>query len=65
MAKDKVITLGPNELLNLVSSYRLDDCNYLQCAQYICTTLKGCKKLSHIQGNNLPKDDPKVKKPDD
>ncbi|RDY01363.1 Copia protein, partial [Mucuna pruriens] len=39
--EDKVITLGPNELLNLVGSYRLDGCNYLQWAQYVCTTLKG------------------------
>ncbi|RDX66360.1 hypothetical protein CR513_54875, partial [Mucuna pruriens] len=43
MAEDKVITLGPNELPNL----------------YIRTTLKGRKKLSHIEGNRLPKDDPK------
>ncbi|RDX82674.1 hypothetical protein CR513_36502, partial [Mucuna pruriens] len=59
MTKDKVITLGPNELPILVSSSRLDDCNYLQWAQYICTTLKGCKKLSHIEGNDPPRDDPK------
>ncbi|RDX62075.1 hypothetical protein CR513_59632, partial [Mucuna pruriens] len=59
MAEDKVITLGPNELPNLVSSYRLDDRNYLQWAQYIRTTLKECKKLSHIEGNGPPRDDPK------
>ncbi|RDX66945.1 hypothetical protein CR513_54233, partial [Mucuna pruriens] len=59
MAKDKVIILGPNELPNLVSSYRLDDRNYLQWAQYIRTTLKGRKKLSHIEGNDPPRDDPK------
>ncbi|RDX72456.1 Copia protein, partial [Mucuna pruriens] len=28
-------------------------------AQYIHTTLKGCKKLSHIEGNDPPRDDPK------
>ncbi|RDX88401.1 hypothetical protein CR513_30015, partial [Mucuna pruriens] len=44
MVEDKVITLGPNELPNLVSSYHLDDRR---------------KKLSHIEGNNPPKDDPK------
>ncbi|RDX62047.1 hypothetical protein CR513_59657, partial [Mucuna pruriens] len=43
MAEDKVITLGLNELPNLVSSYRLD----------------GHKKLSHIEGNGPPRDDPK------
>ncbi|RDX69321.1 hypothetical protein CR513_51579, partial [Mucuna pruriens] len=59
MAEDKVITLGPNELPNLVSSYRLDGHNYLQWAQYIRTTLKGCKKLSNIEGNGPPRDDPK------
>ncbi|RDX77268.1 hypothetical protein CR513_42637, partial [Mucuna pruriens] len=59
MAEDKVITLGPNELPNLVSSYRLDDSNYLQWAQYIRTTLKGCKKLSYIEGNNPLRDDSK------
>ncbi|RDX89226.1 hypothetical protein CR513_29072, partial [Mucuna pruriens] len=50
MEKDKVITLGPNELPNLVSSYRFDDRNYLQWVQYIRTTLKERKKLSHIEG---------------
>ncbi|RDY08839.1 hypothetical protein CR513_06888, partial [Mucuna pruriens] len=60
MAKDKVITLGPNELPNLVSSYRLEDRNYLQWTLYIRTTLKGNKKLSHIEGNSPPRDDPKT-----
>ncbi|RDY11980.1 hypothetical protein CR513_03271, partial [Mucuna pruriens] len=60
MTKDKVITLGPNELPNLVNSYRLDDRNYLQLVQYIRTTLKGHKKLSHIEGNNPHRDDPKL-----
>ncbi|RDX99825.1 hypothetical protein CR513_17066, partial [Mucuna pruriens] len=60
MAEDKVITLGPNELPNLVSSSRIDDRNYLQWAQYIriTLTLKGHKKLSHIEGNDPPRDDP-------
>ncbi|RDY13591.1 hypothetical protein CR513_01455, partial [Mucuna pruriens] len=49
MAKDKVITLGPNELPNL----------------YIRTTLKGCKKLSHIEGNSPPRDYPKFEAWDD
>ncbi|RDX81687.1 hypothetical protein CR513_37602, partial [Mucuna pruriens] len=65
MAKDKVITLGPNELPNLVSSYRLDDRNYLKWAQYIHTTLKGRKKLRHIEGNDPPRDDPKFEAWDD
>ncbi|RDX81125.1 hypothetical protein CR513_38239, partial [Mucuna pruriens] len=59
MAEDKVITLGPNELSNLVSSYRLNGYNYLQWAQYIRITLKWRKKLSHIEGNDPPRDDPK------
>ncbi|RDX76694.1 hypothetical protein CR513_43293, partial [Mucuna pruriens] len=59
MVEDKVIILGPNELLNFGSSYRFDDRNYLQWAQYIHTTLKGHKKLSHIEGNCSPRDDPK------
>ncbi|RDY05671.1 hypothetical protein CR513_10456, partial [Mucuna pruriens] len=65
MTKDKVITLGPNELPNLVNSYHLDDHNYLQRAQYIHTTFKGHKKLSHIEGNDLPRDDPKFEAWDD
>ncbi|RDX70554.1 hypothetical protein CR513_50191, partial [Mucuna pruriens] len=65
MVEDKVITLGPNELLNLVSSYRLDDHNYLQWAQHIRTTLKGRKKLSHIEGNNPPRDHPNFEAWDD
>ncbi|RDX84136.1 hypothetical protein CR513_34864, partial [Mucuna pruriens] len=65
MTKDKLITLGPNELPNLVSYSRLDDCNYLQWAQYIHTTLKGLKKLSHIEGNSPPRDYPKFEAWDD
>ncbi|RDX58411.1 hypothetical protein CR513_62277, partial [Mucuna pruriens] len=65
MAEDKVITLGPNELPNLESSYHLDSRNYLQWTQYIRTTLKGRKKLSHIEGNDPPKDDSKFKACDD
>ncbi|RDX72057.1 hypothetical protein CR513_48513, partial [Mucuna pruriens] len=65
MAEDKVITLGPNELPNLMSSFHLNDCNYLQWAQYIHTTLKGRKKLSHIEGNGPPRDDPKFEAWDD
>ncbi|RDX63810.1 hypothetical protein CR513_57709, partial [Mucuna pruriens] len=65
MVEDKVIILGPNELPNLVSSYRLDNRNYLQWAQYIHTTLTGRKKLSHIEGNYSPRDDPKFEAWDD
>ncbi|RDX58660.1 hypothetical protein CR513_62006, partial [Mucuna pruriens] len=65
MLEDKIITLGPNELPNLVNSYHLDDRNYLQWAQYIHTTLKGRKKLSHIEGNSPPRDDPKFEAWDD
>ncbi|RDX73063.1 hypothetical protein CR513_47380, partial [Mucuna pruriens] len=50
MAKDKVITLGPNELPNLVSSYRLNDRR---------------KKLSHIEGNDPSRDDQKFEVWDD
>ncbi|RDX78329.1 hypothetical protein CR513_41411, partial [Mucuna pruriens] len=59
MTKNKVITLEPNELPNLVSSSRLDDYNYLQWIQYIRTTLKGHKKLSHVEENDPLRDDPK------
>ncbi|RDY05851.1 hypothetical protein CR513_10258, partial [Mucuna pruriens] len=55
--KDKVITLEPNELPNWVSFSCLDNRNYLKEAYYIFTTLKGPKKLSHIEGNDPPKDD--------
>ncbi|RDX83661.1 hypothetical protein CR513_35397, partial [Mucuna pruriens] len=41
------------------------DRNYLQWAQYIRTTLKGCNKFSHIEGNGPPKDDPKFEAWDD
>ncbi|RDX70253.1 hypothetical protein CR513_50526, partial [Mucuna pruriens] len=50
---------------NLVSSYRLNNRNYLQWAQYIRTTLKGRKKLSNIEGNDLSRDDPKFEAWDD
>ncbi|RDX67460.1 hypothetical protein CR513_53664, partial [Mucuna pruriens] len=49
MVEDKVITLRPNEPPNL----------------YIRTTLKGCKKLSHVEGNDPPRDDPKFEAWDD
>ncbi|RDX93315.1 hypothetical protein CR513_24440, partial [Mucuna pruriens] len=62
MVEDKVIILGPNELQNSVGPSRLDNRNYLQWAQYIHTTLKGRKKLSHIEGNGPPRDDLKVKR---
>ncbi|RDX89134.1 hypothetical protein CR513_29180, partial [Mucuna pruriens] len=65
MEEEKVITLGPNEFPNLVRSYCLDDRNYLQWAQYIHTTLKERKKLSHIEGNGPPRDDPKFEAWDD
>ncbi|RDY09811.1 hypothetical protein CR513_05760, partial [Mucuna pruriens] len=60
MAEEKIVILGPNELLNLVGSSQLDGRKkYLQWAQYIRTSLKGRKKLSHIEGDDLPRDDPK------
>ncbi|RDX64344.1 hypothetical protein CR513_57107, partial [Mucuna pruriens] len=60
MTEDKVINLGHNEIQNLVGPSQLDDRNYLQWTQYIRTTFKGRKKLSHIEGNDLPRDDPKL-----
>ncbi|RDX67471.1 hypothetical protein CR513_53651, partial [Mucuna pruriens] len=59
MTKDKTVILRPNELPNLVGPSRLDDCNYLQWAQYIRTTLKWRKKLSLIEGSDPPRADPK------
>ncbi|RDX58551.1 hypothetical protein CR513_62127, partial [Mucuna pruriens] len=50
--------LRPNEIPNLVGSFRLD-------AQYISTSLKGCKKMSHIEGDVPPRDDPKFEAWDD
>ncbi|RDX62909.1 hypothetical protein CR513_58712, partial [Mucuna pruriens] len=49
MTEDKVVILGPNELPNL----------------YIRTTLKEHKKLSHIEGNDPSRDDPKFEVWDD
>ncbi|RDX85967.1 hypothetical protein CR513_32738, partial [Mucuna pruriens] len=43
IAEGKVVILRPNELLNLVASYRFG----------------GRKKLSHIEGGGPPRDDPK------
>ncbi|RDX72882.1 hypothetical protein CR513_47578, partial [Mucuna pruriens] len=63
MTKYNVVILGPKKLPNLVG--RLDDHNYLQWAQYICTTLKMCKKLSHIEGYDSPRDNPKFEAWDD
>ncbi|RDX87697.1 hypothetical protein CR513_30800, partial [Mucuna pruriens] len=51
---NEVVILKPNELPNLVGSSQLDNCNYLQWAQYIRTSLKGRKKLSHIEGGSSP-----------
>lgn len=44
MAEDKDITLGLNDLPNLVGSYPLDVHNHLQQAWYVHTTLKGRMK---------------------
>jgi len=43
--------LNPNDLLVLQGSYRLDGRNYLQWAQLVRTTLKGRKKLNHLEGD--------------
>ncbi|RDX63581.1 hypothetical protein CR513_57975, partial [Mucuna pruriens] len=65
MEEDKVIILRPNELPNLVGVSQLDDHNYIQWAQYVYTTLKGHKKLSHIKGSGPPRDGPKFESWDD
>ncbi|RDX79731.1 hypothetical protein CR513_39812, partial [Mucuna pruriens] len=64
-AEDKATILRPNELPNLVGPFRLDDRNYLQLAQYIRTTFKGRKKLSHIEGSGPPRHDTKFEAWDD
>ncbi|RDY04923.1 hypothetical protein CR513_11295, partial [Mucuna pruriens] len=50
---------------DIITNNKFKDCNYLQWTQYIRTTLKWCKKLSHIEGNNPPRDDPKFEAWDD
>ncbi|KAJ1386917.1 Retrotransposon gag domain [Sesbania bispinosa] len=49
----------------LQGSYRLDGRNYLQWAQLVRTTLKGRKKLSHIEGKAPGKNDPQFEAWDD
>lgn len=57
MAEDKDITLGLNDLPNLVGSYPLDVHNHLQQVRYVRTTLKERMKFSHIEGSGPPRDD--------
>ena len=68
MAKENTVSvqaLGPNDLPVLQGSYRLDGHNYLQWSQLVHRTLKGRKKLSHIEGKAPRKDDPQYEVWDD
>ncbi|RDY07720.1 hypothetical protein CR513_08129, partial [Mucuna pruriens] len=65
IVEDKIVILGPNELLNLVGSSRLDYRNCLRWVQYIHTYLKRRKKLSHIEGGDPPRNDSKFETWDD
>ncbi|QHN83183.1 uncharacterized protein DS421_20g702460 [Arachis hypogaea] len=66
MMDDKTVPLvSPNDLPVLQGSYRFDGCNYLQWSQLVCTTLKGRKKLNHLEGNPLATTDPKYEAWDD
>ena len=59
MATNNTTSLSSNDLPMLQSSYRLDGNNYLQWAQLVRATLKGRKKLSHLEGNSPAKTDSK------
>ena len=66
MSTDKTVPLlSPNDLQALQGSYPLDGRNYLQWAQLVYTTLKGRKKLNHIEGELLSQTDPKYEAWDD
>ncbi|XLR38114.1 uncharacterized protein [Arachis hypogaea] len=66
MTDDKIAPLvSPNDLLVLQGLYRFDRRNYLQWSQLVHTTLKGRKKLNHLEGNPLATTDPKYKAWDD
>jgi len=49
----------------LQSNYRIDGNNYLQWAQLVRATLKGKKKLNHLEGNPPAKTDSKYEDWDD
>nr|KYP41699.1 hypothetical protein KK1_036913 [Cajanus cajan] len=50
MSEVKKISLGPNDLPNVVVPYWLDGWNFLQWSQYIRRILKGRSRLDHING---------------
>jgi len=66
MSTNKTIPLlNPNDLQALQGSYRLDGHNYLPWAQLVRTTLKGRKKLNHIEGEPPAQIDPNYEAWDD
>jgi len=65
MSTNNTTSLSSNDLPMLQSSYRIDGNNYLQWAQLVRATLKGRKKLSHLERNPLAKTDSKYEDWDD
>jgi len=65
MTTNNTTSLSSNDLPMLQSSYRLNGNNYLQWAQLVRATLKGRKKLSHLEGNPPAKTDSKYEDWDD
>jgi len=57
--------LNSNDLQVLQSNYRLDGSNYLQWTQLVRATLKGRKKLNHLEGNHPAQNGPKYEDWDD
>ncbi|QHO08410.1 uncharacterized protein DS421_14g472380 [Arachis hypogaea] len=66
MRDDKTTPLIiPNDLPVLQGSYPFDGRNYLQWSQLVRTTLKGRKKLNHLERNPPATTDPKYEAWDD
>jgi len=65
MSTNNTTSLSSNDLPMLQSSYRLDGNNYLQWAQLVRATLKGRKKLNHLEGNPPAKTNSKYEDWDD
>ncbi|XLR42331.1 hypothetical protein S83_026991 [Arachis hypogaea] len=66
MTDDKTAPLvSPNDLPVLQGSCCFDGRNYLQWSQLVRTTLKGQKKLNHLEGNTPAMIDPRYEACDD
>jgi len=65
MSAKNTTPLNSIDLQVLQSNYRLDENNYLQWALLVRATLKGRKKLNHLDGNPPAKTDSKYEDWDD